>query len=422
MQLIDGTESFPITPPPAGTPPMPTPGVLNPPSTDDTVPAGAQPVPVVMTPTMKIGSDDIGRVVNCLTFDEEDTANVTPEVTATAAFLQAVLGYAPRIEAESHGIFIHSQKSQGITTNMLLSGADLCFQGHLPLGLRPEVLWQTVLGQIAIEVKQNPETYRHLFTTSPNTETIQIRHDGLRMGNPWGWDQAIGMFREPLSERVPGDLVDLAMPDGISTCGDPENLACLVTFMDAASPYYEYVVRTRCGIPQVALFGTTDDWINLQDRITRLSRLFPSLSNYFAAIDPIVAKLVGALEGEGVQPGRMRWENEAVGGDPFWISVYKRNSGSGGDKISGWLTAFFAFLTSRKGQPVRRENFNWEHGSHGGFNPASFPSSVSVVDFKWDYFGTNHEMKFVGGVITTVKHGEFVTPRLGWSVVHANAT
>lgn len=428
MQLIDGSQSFPISAKPQDVV-LPNPNIARQP--DPALPStvGIQVIPAWVSPpndgNRSIGSDSICRVVDVVDLDRAE--DITLEVAPTIGFVQTLLGRQPRLEAVSHETFVHTQQSHGISTNMLLSAADLCFQAHLPLGLRPEVLWQTILSQVAILVKQNPEAYRNLFTRSSEKTLLRVRHDGLRMGDPWGWDQAIGMFREPLTENVPGDLVELALPDDMSTVGTSETLGCLVTFMDAASPFYEYRVQTMCGIPKVALFGAPEDWRNLQNRTSRLAAKFPYLCAYFAAIGPIIAKLVDAAEGAPIEKATVdpsRYFDRVRGGDSFWTSVYKRDSGSGGDKLSGWLTSFFAFTRAYETpELVLREDFNWRTDRWGGINPSHFPGSASVVDFIWEYFGTEHKMKFVGGVTATVRiqadEGEFITPRLGWAVAHA---
>lgn len=397
MQLIDGSRSHPIQPPPGG---------ITPPSDDnvggviDIAPnetwAGKVP-PNVCT---DVGSDAVVRVVNVEDLERDPWTQLME--SSTGAFLQNVLGYAPRVEAISSGTFTHSPDSAGLQTNMLLAAADVCFQAHIPFGLRPEVLWATILSQVAAEVK-SPETYRHLFTRSEGKETMVVVHNGLHIGSPYGWDQAIGMFENPLRERIPSSLAQDCMLD-VSTCGNTERIANLVILMDAASPYYDYIVRTLCGIPRVALFGTADDWERLAVRVTQLEKSFPALRAYFMELHPILAKIVSAARGETVDP----W---------FWKSLYKRNSGSGGDTLTGWLTAFFLFLADRKGVVSRRTDFEWDHQWHG-ISPAAFPSSVSKVPFVWDYLGTHFQMNFVGGVLTTVDIDGFLTPRLGWAVVH----
>jgi hypothetical protein len=389
-----------------------------------------QPAP---TPGVEEGCDAICRTVTVADLGVMDQILVA--ASPTKSFLAGVLGYDPKLEAESHPSFIHTPQSSGIQTNMLLSAADFCFQSHRPFGLRPEVLWQTILGQVAEEVKQNPEEYRSLFTrrsAEEGKEEILVRHDGLRMGSSYGWDVAIGMFRDPLEERVPSDIMTISQVDDLTTAGQAEKLACLVTFMDAASPFYDYKVRTKCGIPKVALFGTEKDWLKLKLKVGLIRRHFPRLSAYFNTILPIITRL--AEEAGSTEPirkafvGSCGWRTELRGGDEFWTSIYKRNSRSGGDTLSGWLTSFFAFARAPGGEQFvlrTQKSLDWKNLDEWGAGLGSnkFPGSVSCVDFKWDYFGRTHPMKLLGGVMTTVRHDhegvEYITPRLGWAVAHA---
>lgn len=402
MQLADASLSHPIQLPVGGLAPVApavVPDVVPNTTWANKVPA-APPTP---SPLVTVGSDAIGTVVNVRALERDPYMTLTE--SPVGAFLQNVLGYAPKVEALSHGTFTHTDRSAGLRTNMLLAAADVCFQAHLPLGLRPEVLWYTILSQVAAEVKSNPDAYRSQFTTSASKETLLVRHDGLRLGSAYGWDQAIGMFDAPLRERVPGDLMGVCIPNDLTTCGTNENLAHLIAFMDAASPYYDYRVMTMCGIPKVALFGTGADWDNLCIRTAALAARFLTLAAYFAAITPVLTKIAQAANG-GLVDSR------------FWTSIYKRHDGSGGDKLTGWLTSFFVFLTDYKGVTSKRVDYKWDH-EWGGISPASFPSSVSAVPFVWDYFGTELRMNFCGGVVTNVEIDGFMTPRLGWAVVHA---
>lgn len=422
MPFVDASYSHPIAAPAGGLPPAPVEGTVTRPTerVQDSWTRTRTVEPQVESTTVSVGSDDICRVVDVADLQR---GRARAQTSPVAAFLQKVLGYAPRVEALSHGEFVHSPASSGIKTNQLLSAADYCFQAHIPFGLRPEVLWFTILNQVATEVVLNPEEYQALFTTSNEKETLQVRHDGLRLGSSYGWDQAIGMFEEPLRGAVPPGIMDIALPGDMTTVGTNEGLGCLVAFMHAASPFYDYRVLTLCGIPSVALYGSAADWRNLSDRTNRIAAMFPAMAPYFDAIKPILSRLIQAADGAVIAKGRgNRWGEGIEGGDAFWKSIYKRNSGSGGDKLTGWLTNFYAFTVS-DGQTSKRDRFLWKPGaqlnSWGGVNPCHFPSSISAVDFIWDYFGIEMPMKFVGGVLSTQEQQGFITPRVGWGVVHA---
>ena len=41
--------------------------------------------------------------------------------------------------------------------------------------------------------------------------------------------------------------------------------------MDSMQYYFEYLCQTYCGIPQITLEGSVEDWKDLKDRINNLS-------------------------------------------------------------------------------------------------------------------------------------------------------
>lgn len=344
---------------------------------------------------MQVGSNLIGRKI----YIPNLMPSIAPAKTKpTQTFLKAVLGYEPRVESLSHETYLSPCYSAGLQTNMLLMAADACFQEHIPFGLRPEVLWNTILSQVAIEIRLNPETYRSLFTDSSEKKLLSVEKDTLRQGHPEGWNEAIGLFEEPLRGVIPSSIAEICLDRNLSTCGQVENLAHLVTFMDAASPFYSYKVWTLCGIPSIAIFGTLEDWDSLIKGVELLMPLFPALTDYFTDIEPALVSIKDSVAG-----------NLQI---DFWRSIFKRNNESGGSTITGWLTKFFAFHQGPNGlyrkQPSRQ-----------GYNPDKFPSSVSSVDFIWNYFGTEIPMKLCGGVLSSEMIEGFLTPRLGWGVVHA---
>ena len=126
------------------------------------------------------------------------------------------------------------------------------YADHHAFGIRPEVLMFLVNATVAECVNQNPDAYRELFTTNAHgKEVIRVLHDGLRPGNPDSpWNEAIALFLPELQIRVPSGILKWMLPS-LSTHTDETLVSSLVTFMDAARPFYDYRVRTLCGIPRI---------------------------------------------------------------------------------------------------------------------------------------------------------------------------
>src|SRR6185436_7574099 len=86
--------------------------------------------------------------------------------------------------------------------------------------------------------------------------------------------------------------------------------------------------HSRCGIPQIVLEGTPEDWAVLAERTRGLGQF--GLAWWTEALAPILDEFVAASRGRA--------------NVPFWQSIYKLDGGSGGPYTSGWITAFFPYL------------------------------------------------------------------------------
>ncbi|MBI2473669.1 DUF4419 domain-containing protein [Candidatus Uhrbacteria bacterium] len=309
------------------------------------------------------------------------------------------------------------------TSSLFLQAVHACFANHYPLALRPEVLMQVVLTQIAEVVKRNPEHYRDLFTTSAKQETIRVRHDGLLLGNSNSpWHEAIRMFHPELQKRVPSHIMgDMLAPFTTDTI--EAQLARLISFMDAASKYYKYVVETRCGIPRVRMLGTRDDWVTLAQAVNNLSRFFgDKLGKYFQELIPVTQKLASQASGETTD-------------DRFWTSLYKCEGKSGTPQCNGWITALFNYVQNpyprgnalvekysdeiygRDYENQREKSWEFSSIAHN-----SVPSLISQTPFIWDYHGTEIPMMFMGGVLGIDDVGGCLTPSLSYAVIRLPAT
>jgi len=302
------------------------------------------------------------------------------------------------------------------TSNLLFQAAHEAFAGHHALALRPEVLMQIVLSQVAEVVKQNPEEYRSFFTTSTTEkQTIQIRHDGLSRGNPNSpWHEAIEQFYPALQGSVPSPILETMMC-AFSTDTMEAELARLITFMDAASPYYDYRVMTMCGIPRVRLLGEVVDWTKLALTVQNLSRFFGGkLGSYFDVLIPVTTKLAEQAACEAQD-------------DEFWGSIYKFRSMSGGDTMNGWLTSFVNYIQNDEENIVQKPDdaFDWKaEGSDWhlpGIPHNSVPSLVSSVPFVWDYLGKEIKMAFLGGVLGIDDLDGCLCPSLSYAVVEPSS-
>ena len=345
----------------------------------------------------------------------EPVPNFTVPVTA---FLKEAKGKG-KFESLSHAENVSFRKdNRGDNgTSRFFHAAHNCFANHLPLALSPEVLMYLVLHEIAVTVKLYPENYRDLFTKSAKKELIKVRHDGLELGNPNSpWFETMPLFEDALGEVLPSDVLKHALPK-FNTHTPITRAASMVAFMDMASPYYDYRVMTKCGIPKIRLLGTASDWTRLYLSCRSLSGLFKKdLGVYFSFLLPVLKTIEQQAHGDGVGG---EYDND------FWSSIYKHLSGSGTDAMTGWLSAFLNYTMEDDNVfvPKSPSYYDWQAGMAQkgwprGYDISSLPSHVSSVPFIWEYYNTEIPMAFLGGIFSIENVDGYVTPGLGFAVVN----
>ncbi|AUG76069.1 hypothetical protein CFP65_1159 [Kitasatospora sp. MMS16-BH015] len=281
------------------------------------------------------------------------------------------------------------------TVSLLLRAMHLAFAAHLPLSLSPDVLWCTVVQEVAVHVRLNQDACAGLFTDTPGErQTVTVRDDRA----PEDWGRSIRLVEQPLRELIGEDTATLLLP-AFSTTTPADAGAALVALMDVVSPYYRFKWRTLCGIPQIRLTGTAEDWRVLADRIGALQERFTGLHDWLAALGPVLEQMAATAAGQGVD-------------EEFWRSLYKHRSGSGGPSVTGWINAFFAHRYTDEG-PEPKEEFG-----PGTAAEETFPSHVSTVPFEWETPAGTFEMVFLGGVLGLTREDGWLTPRLGHAVAH----
>jgi hypothetical protein len=337
-------------------------------------------------------------------------------VVPNTAFLNNALGKPKKIHFVSRTDITQLTKYgyEAPTVSLLVQATHTAYSRHLGLSLSPEVFWYVISHEVAIYVKANPELNRKLFTDSKDKKKLEVRDDSLvydSQNNDWA--RAINLFRGPLRENVPAQTLELFLPK-FGTLNEESETALLVSFMDTVSSYYSFGMTTLCGIPQIRLEGAPADWDLLVARTKELQKTFPGLEKYFQGLVPVLETIAGEVNGKPA-------------GNEFWQSIYKVPGGSGGPRVSGWITAFTAYLPAYKGGFEMKEYFGWKRKSQGregeyltAMGTNDFATHVSKVDFVWNYYGKEIPMSLAAGILGVEYKDGFVAPRLGYAVVERN--
>ncbi|MCX4734284.1 DUF4419 domain-containing protein [Streptomyces sp. NBC_01363] len=317
-------------------------------------------------------------------------------------FLRAALPGPARIHHRSTDRLVGwptgAPEAEEPASSLLLRAIHLCFTAHLPLSLSPDLFWYAVVHEAAVHIRLNPRTYEGLFTTTPGQQQVIAVRDDLAALD---WERSVNLVQQPLRARIGDDVADLFQPT-FSTTTSGDATAALVALMDVVSPYYRFQWFSLCGIPRIRLEGSDRDWRLLAARVRELEGWFEGLRPWFEALHPVLDAIGATASGWGAD-------------QDFWRSLYKWESASGGDRVTGWITAFFAHRYTDDG-PVPRKSFG-----AGTTAEEEFPSHLSRVPFRWETPAGVFRMAFLGGVLGITRDGEWIRPQLGHAVVEPTA-
>lgn len=263
------------------------------------------------------------------------------------------------------------------TDNGFLAAVDCAFNNHLPLGFSPANILTCFMQLLSSMVNKNPEQYRKSIVDHDGKRKIEIyRDDFAPPGLPNNWNDTIPEFEEKIKELVNPDLDALFVKFDHST--EMERICVGGAIMSSFGSYFSYVVKTRCGIPEIKLYGSPRDWENLRVAVRKIIDL-TKIDNqkWKAACYEMLDEFVNASKG-----------NASV---EWWKSFYHAKDVSGGVIINGHICAMFP-ISAKTGE------FGWENLRR---NISDFGSTIALADFIWDYRGVKIPMKFLTGLFGT---------------------
>ena len=284
---------------------------------------------------------------------------------------------------------------------------------HFPLEISPDMVWLLIAQGFATHINENAEALRAQFVDFDGKKNIDIRRDHFQKGRVENdWEGVFPEFCDKIGNHVGDELTTLVTTE-FSTTTIVEKAAFQVTLMDAMEAYFTYSVTTACGIPEITLTGTKEDWESIKERAQLLAPY--ELDWWLDDLLPILDEFSNAAGGKVKAK--------------FWKSIYKLTGlGSGNPYVSGWFAKLFPYLkygnTYTKNpslNPDQNPDFN-EEEVWRSIETDNFPSGLSQVDFIWRYFNDSYKMEFVAGFIGFAQDEETLTlrPEINWAVVDKN--
>lgn len=284
---------------------------------------------------------------------------------------------------EDHILYEHE------TYNKFYTMLHHAFCNHYSIVITPDLMWNIITKSLAIKMTNDAEKLKE---SDPNFKKIEviIEADHFKINNigneefKWLADE----FAKGARDQFDAELYDLVITP-FSTTSVVDQYCHNIALMDMTKGYVNYTCVTMCGIPEIKLEGTKEDWQNLYDRAKRCCEKADFLE-WWVTLEFILKPFVNAFD-----QTNQKEELE------FWQAIYRfKNYDGSGPKgyDSGWFQGLFPFDSKLKiisnmlnVNSLRPFQKKIEHGSTGSIN------SLVSVPFKWNYYGISIDMKYIAG-------------------------
>ena len=296
-------------------------------------------------------------------------------------------------------------KTSDLPDSLVNFGANSFFYGmyqayadHRPFVLSPDMVWLLISQGFARHVNANPEDMRGSFVGFSGKQTLLVSENRSLYDPDISWERIVSNFTGQIGENVGKDLVEL-LSCNFSTTTHVEKMASEITIMESMKPYFEFVVmRVICGIPEITLQGTPEDWQKILDKAQKLKKY--DLKWWISELEPVLKEFVKTSKGR----------IDTV----FWQNMFKEHSPEkyGSPKIiDGWIVKFFPY--DKKGKRNNLEKLE------GGDN---LPDEIVKVDFNFlevsDGAVVTTPLELWAGFIGLEQNSEnfALTPKISWMV------
>jgi hypothetical protein len=307
-----------------------------------------------------------------------------------------------RADFESYGIVAKSVLPDSLVNfgyHPFFNGMYQAYADHRPFTLSPDMIWLLISQGFARHVNQNAEALRDKFVAFTGKETLIVRDDRIILEDPNSpWGDVFPEFTKQISQHTGKELTQTLLSD-FTTTTPISRIASEITIMEAVKPYFNFVVlRIVCGIPEITIQGTPEDWEKLREKAGKLRKY--QLDWWIDELDPILDQFI--------QFSRGKVDME------FWRNMFKYHTEAkyGNPKvIDGWIVKFFPYDKTGKRTSLKEITAT-----------DNLPNEIVKVDVQYIAAGQGNSTStplelwagFVG--LRQDPNNLGLTPQIGWMI------
>ena len=282
--------------------------------------------------------------------------------------------------------------------NPFFYGMYDAYADHRPFVLSPDMIWLLISQGFSHHINANPEKYRDRMVDFSGKLSLVIESD--RPLDSAKWDVLIPQFAEEIKKNTKGTIAEAIIAD-FSTTTNYELIASEITLMEVTKPFFEFVaIYIACGIPEVTLLGTVEDWQKIYDRAMQLRSY--DLDWWIDELEPILKQFIEASKG-----------NADV---RFWRNMFKwhtQKEYGAPNIIDGWIVKFYPYDKDGKRFDLKtltiQSNLPEERAE----------ADVRFIEIDENGFSTETMIELHGGFMGLEQNPETfaLTPKIGWEVM-----
>ena len=291
----------------------------------------------------------------------------------------------------------------------LVQAVHLAFSEHRPLILSPDAIWLTIVQGFGHHLHEHAEELRDRVVAHQGKKTLRVT---VVPSDPNCWPGLTAELSRQIRDNSDPVLHETLLCD-FSTTTPIIRTSCEIALMDAYERYFEYVFLCVCGIPEITLEGTIDDWERMRQRAEVLATY--DLDWWVSKLRPILDQFVATANGN---PDR-----------DFWRAIYKPERAYFSELASGWITDLFPYLSEapqrRRNSLLEKPRVDWVPMStkQAGVSLDSFPSGISRAPLRIESpREADRDVALIGGLVGVGQrsHDYALYPLINWAVVEAH--
>jgi len=268
-----------------------------------------------------------------------------------------------------------------VNNNGLVGSCILAYNLHKPIEFRPDDFLLLLGIQVSFCMEKNAKKYMTNLVYHEGKKELSVKVRSVK-----DMDLFIGKVVEKIKAEASGTLLNALTPE-FTTTTNVDILVANATLMSVYKHYFNYNISVGCGLPEVVLLGTVEDWVLLREKCKSVKKIMTDMDVFFDKFDQVIEGLVKTRLLSSSK------ETDYPEVTEFWADMCKRTSVTGylpEPAYDGWILYLDAYSKSGylKPQVTKREE-------------ESFTQTVVSCNLKLTVGDQEYQAKLYAGLLAS---------------------